>query len=86
MAILLIFVKAHGGIEMSWENHNQTRYIPVTIWNQYHDWPPVGGLRYLIFNAKSNGFNHVVKRVGRKVLIDEQAFFEWVASKNKEIN
>ena len=56
----------------------KTRLIPVTRWGFYHDWPPIGGLRYLIFNAKSNGFDHVVRRCGRRVLIDEKAFFEWV--------
>ena len=55
-----------------------TRLIPVTKWNEHHEWPPQGGLRYLIFNAETNGFNTVIKRCGRRVLIDEAAFFEWV--------
>jgi len=59
------------------------RLIPVPQWNSYHAWPPPGGLRYLIFHAKSNGFDKVIRRVGRRVLIDEQAFFEWVESQKK---
>ena len=59
-------------------NTTQTRFIPVTRWNEFHVWPPQGGLRYLIFNAKSNGFDSVIKRAGRRVLIDENAFFNWV--------
>ena len=55
-----------------------TRFIPVTVWNKHHEWPPKGGLRHLIFNAKRNGFDAVVRRVGRRVLIDETAFFAWV--------
>ncbi len=54
------------------------RLIPVTDWNDYHPWPPVGGLRHLIFHADSNGFDQVLRRVGRRVLIDEAAFFNWV--------
>ena len=54
------------------------RFVPVTHWNQRHAWPPIGGLRHLIFNAKSNGFDKVIRRVGRRVLIDEHAFFAWV--------
>ena len=61
----------------------KTRLIPVTKWNDHHEWPPKGGLRHLIFNAKSNGFDKVVKRAGRRVLIDEAAFFEWVNSQNQ---
>lgn len=54
------------------------RLIPVTAWNDFHPWPPVGGLRHLIFHAKQNGFEQVVRRAGRRVLIDETAFFNWV--------
>lgn len=54
--------------------------IPVTHWNLRHPWPPIGGLRHLIFFAETNGFNKVVRRIGRRVLIDEAAFFDWVDS------
>lgn len=60
------------------EKTTMTRLIPVTKWNDYHDWPPIGGLRHLIFHAKLNGFDQVVQRCGRRVLLDEGAFFEWV--------
>ena len=59
-----------------------TRFIPVTEWNDYHPWPPHGGLRYLIFHADRNGFSRCVRRVGRRVLIDERAFFAWVAEQS----
>jgi len=61
---------------------SETRLIPVTKWNNYHVWPSIAGLRYLIFNADSNGFNKVIRRVGKTILIDEQAFFDWVSSQN----
>ena len=36
-------------------------------------------LRHLIFDASTNGFCKVLRRIGkRKILIDEQAFFQWV--------
>ncbi len=54
------------------------KLIPVTKWNEHHPWPPIGGLRYLIFHSETNGFCHCIRRVGRKVLIDETRFFEWV--------
>lgn len=56
------------------------RLIPVPKWNDHHQWPPQGGLRHLIFHAKTNGFDRVIRRAGRRVLIDEQAFFEWIES------
>ena len=60
------------------DTHPPPRLIPVTDWVNHHDWPSVGGLRHLVFNADHNGFDKVVKRAGRRVLIDEQAFFNWI--------
>ncbi len=63
---------------------NCPRYIPVPQWDKCHDWPTTAGLRNLIFNKNKNGFFKVVKKVGKRVLIDEGAFFEWVANQGKE--
>ena len=64
------------------QSDNQRRLIPVSKWNDFHSWPPQGGLRHLIFHEQSNGFNKVVRRAGRRVLIDEKAFFEWLDNQN----
>ncbi len=61
----------------------ERKFIPVTLWNDHHSWPPQGGLRHLIFNADKNGFDKVIKRAGRRVLIDEQAFFQWMDEQNE---
>jgi len=37
----------------------------------------LGGMRHLISNAVRNGFDAVIRRCGRRILIDEAAFFEW---------
>ncbi len=58
------------------------RLIPVPDWNKHHAWPPIGGLRHLIFHSKSNGFDTAFKRVGRRVLVDEQEFFRCVDKMN----
>jgi len=62
-----------------------SRLVPVTDWNKHHPWPPVGGLRHIIFNADKNGFGPAIKRVGRRVLIDEKRFFEIVESQNSGV-
>lgn len=54
---------------------NESRLIPVPEWNDFHPWPPQGGLRHLIFHAETNGFAKAFKRVGRRVLVDEAEFF-----------
>lgn len=65
------------------KDENATRLIPVTKWNDFHAWPPLGGLRHLVFYERQNGFEKVVKRVGRRVLIDEMEFFRWVESQQE---
>lgn len=62
---------------------NHPRYVPVPQWDKCHGWPTTAGLRNLIFNKDKNGFAKVVKKVGKRVLIDEAAFFEWVANQGK---
>jgi len=62
----------------------QTKLIPLTSWSDYHPWPPVGGLRHLVFHAKTNGFDSVIRRAGKRILINEQAFFDWLETQNQK--
>lgn len=61
---------------------NKKSLIPATKWNEYHDYPSIGGLRHLIFHAEKNGFHKCIRRIGRRVLIDEDRYFEWVEDQN----
>lgn len=65
------------------EPAQKNRLIPLTKWPDYHDWPTVGGLRHLVFYSQQLGFDKVIRRVGRRVLIDEDAFFEWARNNPK---
>jgi hypothetical protein len=56
----------------------ETKFIPVGDWKKYHPWPAEGGLRHLIFHEKTNGFDKVIVRAGRRVLINEKEFFKWM--------
>ena len=58
-------------------DENRTRLIPVPDWNKHHPWPSQAGLRHLIFHADCNGFDDVIRRIGRRVLVDERKFFSW---------
>ena len=60
----------------------KTRLISVTDWERYHPWPGTNTLRNYIKFKKQYRFESVVKKVGRKVLIDEAAFFAWVEAEN----
>ena len=54
------------------------RYLTVQQWTELKPWPPLGGVRHLIFHAKSNGFDAVIRRVGRRILLSESAFEQWI--------
>lgn len=60
----------------------QERLIPVTDWPKFHSWPRVSSLRHFIFNARHNGFEPVIRRIGKRVLIRESAFFQWIDQHN----
>jgi len=63
---------------------SEKRLIPLSDWNKFHPWPPLGGLRHLRFFCETNGFDNVFKKVGRRVLIDEKEFFVVIAEKSAE--
>lgn len=44
----------------------------------------IGGLRWQIFNEGNNGLKEsgAIIRIGRKVLIDTDRYFDWVYSQN----
>jgi hypothetical protein len=41
----------------------------------------MGGLRMLLFHSRANGLEACVVRLGRKLLIDEAAFVNWLESR-----
>lgn len=60
-------------------------YLTVQQFTAKHTAFNTGGLRSLIFNEHQNGLaeSGAIVRLGRKVLIDETKFFEWVQTQNK---
>ncbi len=65
-------------------NQPKTRLLTVNQFVSEHSFATNGGIRFLLFNSKNNGMNKagVVKRIGRRVLLDEKKFFEWVEAQN----
>jgi hypothetical protein len=73
---------------MNTEQTTQATIVYLTV-NQFckkHTAFTLGGIRALIFNEYKNGINNsgAVIRLGRKVLIDEAKFLNWVASQSSE--
>ena len=55
-------------------------FLTVKQFSEKHPAFPEGGLRYRIFYAKDNGLSvsGALVRNGRRVLIDEGRFFDWL--------
>jgi len=63
------------------KTNNTSRLLTVDQFSQEYPAFSQGSLRFLIFEAKTNGFDHVLVRIGRRVLLDETRFHEWVDKK-----
>lgn len=69
-------------LEQKTANNVMQELIPVSKWNVYYDYPTVGALRQLIFYKDKNGFNKVVRIVGKRLYIKVSEFFKWVEDTN----
>ena len=49
---------------------------------QRHAWATEPALRSLIFRADENGLSRAIRRVGRRVLLDEDEFLAWIEGQN----
>lgn len=64
---------------------SKTRYIPVAKFDQYHPWPTPLAIRNRIHAARRGtdaDFLKCIKKVGGRVLVDEEAFFAWLENQD----
>lgn len=52
-----------------------TRFIPVTRWSEFHEWPTTAGLRGIAARGHAGSW---LLRVGRRLIVDEQALLRWI--------
>lgn len=58
-------------------------YLTVRQFSEKHTAFSQSSLRALIFHRQANGFAPAFLRIGRKILIDEETFFEVIEKLNK---
>ena len=59
------------------------KLVLLTDQNKYFSYPKLSTLRALVFNADTNGFAKVIRRINKRVLIKVDAFFDWVEEQNE---
>lgn len=75
----------HRSIDMSQaEKHTSKNYLSLKQWLNKYQAIPEGGIRHLIFTNKDNFTAKVVKKIGRKILLDEEAFLNYIDAHSKE--
>lgn len=59
--------------------------LTVNQFSEKHPAFPVGGLRHRIFHSEINGLKDsgALVRNGRRILINEEKFFDWITSESK---
>jgi len=57
--------------------------LTVKQFVQKHDFLSESALRSLIFRRESNGFSKVIRRINKKILIDESDFFSFIDEQSK---
>lgn len=60
------------------EKARNDEYLTVTQLAQRYPAFSEASLRWLIFNAEHNGFNRVVRKIGRKVILNLQEFKNFI--------
>jgi hypothetical protein len=68
------------------EGASERHLYTVAQFAQKHPAFSIGGLRWLLFHRKSNGLERAVLRVGKRVLLDEKLFFNWLDEYNAPSN
>lgn len=60
------------------------KYYTVKQFIEKYPFITLGGLRHLIFHSEYNGMDSsgVLKRLGRKILIDSEKYFAWMEKEN----
>lgn len=68
---------------MSTSLNHQKSFLTLKQWMEKYKAIPEGGIRHLIFTNKDNFNGRVVKKLGRKILLDEHAFLSYIDDHSK---
>ena len=62
------------------EGSPKTNFLTVRQLAERYPAFTANGIRHHIFHAEKNGFTKCMRRVGKRVLIEESLFVQWIAS------
>jgi len=56
------------------------KIIPLVRWDDIHKWPSEAAMRNIVFNKNHNGADSFIIKLGSRIYIDQDKFFEWAKS------
>lgn len=56
----------------------QPSLLTVKLLVKKYPWLTEGGIRHFLFHMNENGLYKAVRKMGRRILIDETSFFAWI--------
>ena len=59
--------------------------IPLSKFNEFFEYPSVKALRQYRFYGNRNGFNNVLKYIGKRIYIDVKAYEKWINNNSKTV-
>ena len=59
--------------------------IPLSKFNEFFEYPSVKALRQYRFYGNRNGFNNVLKYIGKRIYIDVKAYKNWLNNNSKTV-
>lgn len=65
------------------EQNKQPSLLTVKLLVNKYPWLTEGGIRHFLFHMNENGLYKAVRKMGRRILIDETAFFAWIEGQGK---
>lgn len=62
-------------------NVNKPQMLTLKQFAEKNPWPNESTLRNLFYKRKENGLDLAFKKIGRRIIVDEEVFFQLVKSK-----
>lgn len=59
-------------------HEKQPSFLTVKLLVKKYPWLTEGGMRHFLFHMNENGLYKAVRKMGRRILIEESAFFAWI--------
>ena len=69
---------------MTEQNNSRAHFLTVKQLSEKYAFIPAGGIRHLIFTNKNDFNKRVVRKLGRKILINENEFLNFIDEQAKK--